>query len=270
MSPSPLPHSSSPLPQPALHRRRRPVGEGRARGWAVTAAAWLATGMALASAAALTGCGLTLRGGLATLDHAFRGESAALDAQARDPNALDPALRYLKVQAGRRTGLMVLGGAAVTGHGPTETWYSADGAVLRLAAGRLVGYADLQRAWSVVPPAPAAAPVDWLAAASGTAPGPRVWHETDTQPGYRLARRAARERVALNAPPAGSQAQGLAPDVRWFVERDAIGGGAPAWYAVDVSTAPGRVVHGQACVDAGLCLSWQPWPAAATPAQAVP
>lgn len=249
------PPSLLPLPLPPSPPQGRRIGAARARG---LAAAW-AVSLAVASA----GCGHTLRGGLATLDHAFRGESAALDAQVRDLNALDPALRYLRVQAGRRTGLMVLGGAALTRHGPTETWYSADGAVLRLAAGRLVGYADLQRAWSVVPAAAPTAPVDWLAAASGAAPSPRFWQETDTQPGYRLARRAPRERLALDAPPAESQVQGLAPGVRWFVERDAIGGGAPVWYAVDVSTPPGRVVHGQACIDAGLCLSWQPWPAVA-------
>lgn len=204
----------------------------------------------LAGALALAGCGPTMHAGLRTLEQAWSGVPTGVDTL-----PLDPALTYLRVQLGRQTGLMVLADQAASPRGTVHTWVSADGAVLRLVDGRLDGYADLRQSWSL---AAAGLPPAWTPLADPG--GSRFAEVLDVQPGYRLGQQRLRERVAADRAPAGHQWRGDPDAVRWFVERNAQDASEPRWYAVDLQSTPARVVYGQACLNAEVCLSWQAWP----------
>lgn len=220
----------------------------------------------------LGACSTQMQSGLDTAQAALgwsRSAAAALDA-----SPLDPALSYLRVQVQGKPGLVVLGDQTPGPLGLTSVWYSADGAVLRLVEGRLVGFADRQKSWAVTAlrrAGPIALPStpgsvlpnadmpDWHAVARLTKP--QIFEQlTDVQPGYRLGLTQQRERLAQAAAPAGHQARGLPAHAQWFVERDSGTAAHPAWFAYDLQQRPARWLYGQACLDAQHCLSWQPWP----------
>lgn len=172
---------------------------------------------------------------------------------ALDEVVLRPDLRYLRVTVERRPILMVLGYVDLDLHGrPVEVWYSADGEVLRLQSGRLVGMAGAPIEWLNVR-LPAKLP-DW----SGEQAEGRYERLYDEMPDYRWARR---DQVTVRSmlPPGDTQLQGLAPEgLRWFGE-SAHGRDLPvARYAV----MPGMQspLYGEQCLGASFCLSWQVWP----------
>ncbi|MBL8327919.1 MAG: hypothetical protein JNJ71_03635 [Rubrivivax sp.] len=177
---------------------------------------------------------------------------------AGSPAGLNPALQTLRVSVGRQAGWMVRADpvGAETG---VSYWYSADGALLRLAQGRLHGFTDGTRSWQVSRAWPA---VDWQAVLRGQQPALTVW--VDQQPGYRVAQRFERQLQAVDQRPAAASTLVLPPEVRWFREFDPSGHSAPIWYAVDLRE-PVRVLYGETCLEPGWCLSWQVQPKAVQP-----
>jgi hypothetical protein len=200
----------------------------------------------------LGGCSTTTQAGLQTIAQAF---AAGDDIEQQQ---LDPQLKYLRVQIGRQAGLMVFAGDIAGPQSPQARWYSADGVVLRLAQGRIAAVNDGARAWSAVD---GPALLDWPRVAAGQH---QRWREiSDQQPGYRLGLARERElRVLTQAPPVEvlDASRHVTAGVAWFEERNLTGDPRPAWYAVDLSAQPARVVFGQTCLQADWCLNWQPWP----------
>lgn len=201
---------------------------------------------------ALAGCGANMASALAT---------ARQVAQPPTPQtAPAPAgVPSVWVQRGRQGGWMVRGDAASSSAGSDLTsgpshWYSADGALLRLDAGRVLGFTEPGRQWTTVSPLP---PVDWHAVSAGA---PLSFARlVDEQPGYRLGQRWQRtlQASAKGGPHHSPLVQALPPGSRWFMEHSPH---QPQqgrfWYAVDMTLQPARVVYGQACVTPTLCLEW--------------
>lgn len=226
----------------------RPVAAGHARH--PTRAAAIVGLLALAGV--LAGCGANMRAAVGTARMALDGGAAHVQAL----TALDARHDYLRVQVGRQVGLMV---RADTGAWPgdrTTYWYSADGALLRLVDGRLVGLADGSRSWRAAQDLEA---IDWAGVARK---GPIEFRRTvDQQPGYRVGQLQRRRLGVAAGGPAGHTLQHTAARLQWFTERDALDEhSSVAWYAVDLEAVPPRVVYGQACLAADWCISWQPWP----------
>jgi len=223
---------------------RRPAQASRARG--------LPAAVLLAAALSLAGCGANMRAAVGTARTALDGGASRLDAG----GPLDPRHEYLRVQIGRQVGLMVRADPAGVRTDRTSYWYSADGALLRLVDGRIVGLADASRSWRITQGVDR---IDWAAvAAQGTFEFRRT---VDQQPGYRIGQPQQRRLRPAAAAPAGHALQATVAQLQWFVEDDArTGDSLPAWYAVDLAAIPPRVVYGQACLSADWCVNWQPWP----------
>ena len=208
--------------------------------------------LCLATAILLAGCGSNMRAALQTAQQAWDGGQASL----QPAGALQPGLDYLRVHIGRQSGLMVRADDEPGVPGPVGRWFSADGAVLRLLEGRLVGLTDGSRSWQLSRPLE---PVDWRAVAQGLE-RQQTW-VIDQQPGYRFGQRSERSlRLAL-AGPATHAMVAAGPGLRWFREADSRDARFSTWYAVDLASQPARVVYAQTCLEVDWCLSWQPWPA---------
>ncbi len=207
----------------------------------------------------LGGCSTTTRAGLRTITQALQGGDEI------DPTQpLDPQLHYLRVHIGRQVGLMVGAGEVPTPQGAQTRWYSADGVVLRLAQGRVAAIHDGARSWAWVADEgrdQGPGVIDWQGVAAGRVQ--RFTQVSDRQPGYRVGIAREREiRMTSQTLPADvlEASRHLTASVTWFEERNTRGEPEPAWYAVDLSAQPPRVVFGQACLQADWCLSWQAWP----------
>jgi hypothetical protein len=198
----------------------------------------------------LGGCGANMTAALATASKTWDGGRSVAG-----PNAVvNPAFDYLRVETGRQVGLMARAGDEPSVHGRIEPWFSADGAVLRLSQGRIVGLADGSRSWQL---SRALEPVDWRQVAAGQ-PQTQTW-VVDEQPGYRMGRRFDRVIELSLAGPPGRDTLSLTRGVRWFREFDTRAASLPAWYAVDLQQQPPRVVYAQSCLGPQWCLNWQPW-----------
>lgn len=170
---------------------------------------------------------------------------------------LNPNYQYLHVTlVGAKPALLVLGYVDAHPQGDIEVWYSAQGEVLRLQHGRLVGAAGLPVEWrrvtfSQTPPAWHAVPPE----------GARFTSLRDEQPGYRL---GLVEQVLLT-PLSKSP---LLPNpafakAAWFQESysDAHGGSRPeAWFALGRYGDQNAIVYSRQCLSASVCLSLQRWP----------
>lgn len=145
----------------------------------------------------------------------------------------------------------------------TEVYYSANGEVIKLRDGRLVGSAGLPVDWREVRQA---SPPDWLTLARGrsSASEPSNYaRERDVMPGYRYGLREAMTVRGIPALPrsvAGIRGDSLS----WFEESsrslDAAAALPPARFAVLVSSADARVLYSEQCLSAGVCLSFETWP----------
>lgn len=199
----------------------------------------------------LAGCGANMRAALSTAGQALDGGQSTVAPAV----VLDPRFEYLRVQIGRQAGRMVRadpGGAPV---GRLSTWYSADGAVLRLDDGRLIGFSDGQRSWQAHAPGDR---IDWAGVSAGRLH--RYQRTVDQQPGYRIGQRESRQVIAMALPPAEHRYTGGEGPVEWFVDQEAEGQGVVVWYAVSMAGPTPSVRYGQACLWAEACLSWQLWP----------
>lgn len=185
------------------------------------------------------------------------------------PGALDrhdatlvPGVRYLRVEFNGGVTLMALGYVDPGPDGDTEVWYSAEGEVLRIRNGRIVGSAGLATDWREVrmPPLPR-----WSTVANAPA---RYERSRDEMPGYRL---NILDTVTVRAiqPPSANALIGIAAqDLAWYEEsvepaQRGKAGLAAARFAVRVSSSAEAVVYGEQCLADNLCLTWQRWPVAA-------
>jgi len=171
---------------------------------------------------------------------------------------LNPNYRYLQVTlAGTKPALLVLGYVDAHPQGEVEVWYSANGEVLRLQNGRLVGANGLAVDWRRVdyaqpPPAWASVPSE----------GARFTSVRDEQPGYRLGLVEQVFLTRLQKPPLDLPANNFAGAV-WFLERysDANGPTRPdAWFALGSHGGQSTIVYSRQCLSASVCLTLQRWP----------
>lgn len=171
---------------------------------------------------------------------------------------LNPNYRYLHVtMMGGQPALLVLGYVDAHPQGDIEVWYSAQGEVLRLQNGRLVGAAGLPVEWRRVaypkmPPAWQSVPPE----------GARFSSVRDEQPGYRLGLIEQVLLTSLPKPPLELPGQAFAA-AAWFQENytDASGPTRPAaWFALGTYGDQKTIVYSRQCLSARVCLTLQRWP----------
>lgn len=170
-----------------------------------------------------------------------------------DAIALNPKLRYLRVEVGGRVALMVLGYVDSHPEGEISTWYSSEGEVLRLQNGRVIATVGLETDWRAVRnfSLPAWKDIDDSATVN-------YRRERDEMPGYRY---GIVENVALYPipVPSDSKLKGVpASDLRWFAE--STDGLSLARYALRTTEGGARVVYAEQCLSRELCINWQIWP----------
>ena len=205
----------------------------------------------IAALTAIAGCSSSSSAFLQTLK-----QYTSRDTRSADSFATDPRYRYLRVTHEGGISIVVLGALENGPRGQVEVYYSADGALLRLQNGRLVGSTGLLPEWRSVnlPELPS-----WSTlAAEGK---PLQWErERDVMPGYRY---GIRDKLTLSPAPAprSSGLIGVDPQkLAWFEERTEASSDERlplARYATQGET----VVYGEQCVSARNCLKWQRWPA---------
>lgn len=177
--------------------------------------------------------------------------------------ATAPGHSTLRVTVDDRIVLLVLGYTETLAGEATEVWYSAEGEVVRLQNGRVIGTAGLTTDWRRVRffglPA-------WMEVGSVASDYQR---ERDVMPGYRI---SVREKLSLReiAPPSRSRLVDLDPaQLRWF-EETVISPVVPgeelpaSRYALkkigSTHQAPAQPVYGEHCLSRTLCLYWQRLP----------
>lgn len=223
--------------------------------------------LAVLALLACTACSTDARNISRTLDLAFRGGSLAASA------ALNPNYRYLRAVVGERPALLVLGyvdpAPDSTHSAPIEVWYSGEGEVIRLQAGRIVGTSGLSTDWRSVsaPGAPL-----WASLPPTAEPGQRLtsYERKRDESAYRA---GIIDHISLFAiaPPHGTQLAGLAPEsLQWFEERaEPIAPPADSAFAIKLVSrfalrhgqGATEVVYAEHCLSAKLCMSLQRWPA---------
>ena len=174
-----------------------------------------------------------------------------------DATPLNPKLRYLRLTVQGRVILLVLGYKEPHALGPIETWYSAEGEVLRMQNGRILSTTGLE--------------VDWRAVRHKEQPS---WayllehnslqfkREIDEMPGYRF---GIEQRLSLYQIPTPNNAllKGLPPsDLRWFEEKvlDQNYGLPSARYGLQMEDGQPTVVYADQCLSKDFCFTWQIWP----------
>jgi hypothetical protein len=171
---------------------------------------------------------------------------------------LNPNYRYLHVTlTGGKPALAVLGYVDAHAQGDIEVWYSAQGEVLRLQNGRLVGVAGLPLEWRhmAYPQTPPAWP-------SVPSEGVRFTRVRDEQPGYRLGLVEQVVLTPLPKPPLDLPGPAFAV-ATWFQESytDARGSSRPdAWFALGEHGGQKTIVYSRQCLSVTVCLTLQRWP----------
>ncbi len=171
---------------------------------------------------------------------------------------INPAYRYLHVSlSGAKPALLVLGYVDAHPQGDIEVWYSAQGEVLRLQNGRLVGAAGLPVEWRRVTYSPT--PLAWHAVPPE---GTRFSSVRDEQPGYRL---GLVEQVSLTPLPKSplKLTNPAFAKAAWFQESysGAHGTSRPdAWFALGRYGEQEIIVYSRQCLSVSICLDLQRWP----------
>jgi hypothetical protein len=219
------------------------------------------------AALCLTGCAVLPQTNVGFLGQIWQQVSPADIATVQ----LNPQYQYKRVWLNGREGLISLSYVEPQSDGKTQTvWYSPDGYVFRFIEGRLTGLAFKERAWygrySNAP--------SMLIQDSAKAALQAYNRRADEMPGYLFSAEVSLQLHSLPSAPPGNRLTGAAERYVWFEERVTIHSGkliassttqvAPTWYAVTYRTTPAKVVFGQQCLQADLCLSWQDWPVVAT------
>ena len=171
---------------------------------------------------------------------------------------LNPNYRYLHVTLGdAKPALLVLGYVDAHPQGEIEVWYSAQGEVLRLQNGRLVGAVGLPVEWHRV--TYSQTPPPWQ---SVPPEGARFTSVRDVQPGYRLGLVEQVVLTPLPKPPLKLPDPGFAA-AAWFQENytDASGTTRPdAWFALGQNGGTKTIVYSRQCLSSSVCLTLQRWP----------
>lgn len=179
------------------------------------------------------------------------------DAGRSSAAGLNPAFSYLRLQIDNREVFMALGYVDHLPDGLVQVWYSAEGDVLRLRDGRVVG-------------ATMKSGTNWLNVAFSQLPG---WNDVrdraifervrDVSPGYRY---GIKEKMSIRriSPPDDTRLQLIpAASLDWFEESvQDEANFPPARYAVGTDGHDGirRVVYAEQCLSREYCFSWQSWP----------
>jgi hypothetical protein len=194
---------------------------------------------------------------------AVASESLGHNADSTLTAKLNPALRYLRVQAqGQPSALMVLGYVDPDPLGDIEVWYSSQREVIKLQNGRIVSTTGLETNWRAV--RFSAAPPAWSNVA---AEGSYYNRLRDQMPGHRY---ALSDRLQLK-PLAGvpnvqlpaSLPHEQANTYRWFSESTLNSGDPslpPSLFAWAAYRGQPTVVYSQQCLSATFCLTLQLWP----------
>lgn len=223
---------------------------------------------------AQVGCSQSMQAGLHTLSQALPSPVAPPDLQQQP---LNPQLHYLRVQVdtarGPQVALAVEGDRDTLADGQAiSVWYGADGTVLRLHQGRLVGFATATQSWRIVnaqawPGWPATGTA--VATSATTPPAATFWQRTASQPGHRWGAQQVHQQSWVDTPPRGHAFQGSLTGLRWVVARPVSTQSTAtlAWYAVDDSQPTAPAIYGRQCLDGfapaaepPVCVHWQHWP----------
>jgi hypothetical protein len=194
---------------------------------------------------------------------AVASESLGHNADSTLTAKLNPALRYLRVQAqGQPSALMVLGYVDPDPLGDIEVWYSSQREVIKLQNGRIVSTTGLETNWRAV--RFSAAPPAWP---DVTAEGSYYNRFRDQMPGHRYALSDRLQLKPLVGLPTvqlpSSLPLGQANAYRWFSESTLNPGDAslpPSWFAWGDYRGQRSVVYSQQCLSATFCLTLQLWP----------
>jgi hypothetical protein len=165
--------------------------------------------------------------------------------------ALKSELKYLWMQEHDREALLVWVGTERTAQGNVSVWVSADGVIIRLLEGRLVGISEPLRSWHLIREKP-------LELGQNSDVFPKAMIQTsDQQPGFRIGVERHVSQVLRTSAPASVTWYAGTPDVRWFAEIDTRSGLQTAYFAV---TSEDRAIAGQRCIESDWCVRWQSWP----------
>jgi hypothetical protein len=164
---------------------------------------------------------------------------------------LQADLRYLLVQSEGREALMVWVGTERTSLCVASVWVSADGVVMRLCQGRLIGVSEPQRQWQLLDES--AALNAHLASTNRS-----IHHQiTDQHPGFLFGNIRTVEKISLPNLDTHTPWFGKHPQMQWVEERDHLSGVSLTLYTVN-SEHDGMA--GQRCITPDWCLQWQTWP----------
>lgn len=175
---------------------------------------------------------------------------------------LNSSLRYLRVQYNQLPAIfMVLGFVDGQPDHAIETWYSADGEVIQLQNGRLVGTAGLPHDWANVK---FTALPQWNALAAGERANYLRQRDSKTNYAYSLT-----DHVQAIRSPGPSAAQfpyelPALPSTAWWVEETTAD--LPAAFIAVLPRANNSHawVYSYQCITPQACLRMQPWPPASS------
>ena len=194
----------------------------------------------------LCSCSTDMRAGLLSIQQDIMPSS-----QVARHTQLKPDLRYLLVQSDGREALMVWVGTERSLLCEATVWVSADGVVIRLCHGRLVGVSEPQRQWHLVDES---SPLNIMPVLPN-----RTIHQqtTDQQPGFHFGNVLTVEKIQLTSLDRPIPGINMHPKMQWVEERDHLSGVRLALYTVS-SEHDGMA--GQRCITPDWCLQWQTWP----------
>lgn len=171
--------------------------------------------------------------------------------------ALQKDFRYLWVQAQNQEALLVWVGTESSPQGNVSVWVSADGVVVRLLNGRLIGISEPRRSWQLIRE---------TQSPEGQNPGSypiRLIQTSDQQPGFQIGIERPVHQVMLAVAPDVLSWFAGTPDVRWIEEKDHMTGKQTAIFALSSNE---QTVAGQRCIASDWCVRWQTWPPSLQPA----
>ncbi len=203
--------------------------------------------------ATLTACASRIDAMAQTGKVFFQGES-----NARTAPALNPSVRYLRVEVKQRTLFLALGYVDSHPLGPIEVWYSGRGEVLRLQNGHVVGLTGTELEWRQ---ARLSSMPNWPANSSTTSAYSRV---RDVMPGYRFGIVDQLVLHSVDAPARSNLESVTASSLRWFEAREAHAALPAARFALSAAPGANTVVYAEQCFSPTFCLSWQQWPPVAS------
>lgn len=190
----------------------------------------------------LGACSSGMRAGLLTLQ-----QEVMPTRQEVRQSPLQPGVRYLLVEERGQEALLVWVGNEKGPLGETSVWVSADGVIVRLVQGRLVGVSEPQRTWHLT-----------SETAVTVAGASQMRQTTDVQPGFHIGLVRTIEKKSLSVEPRPLAWVEETRDLSWVEEVDIATGQRLALFAMNGLN---QTIAGQRCMSPEWCLRWQTWPA---------